>query len=89
LLIDICSLFPSFRNLRLQIYVLLKTESAVIQTVQEFAAQLSLRSVSFVTCLFPDFNVVSQLQALLFIVPVLLAADIALVRLSKQNSPNQ
>jgi hypothetical protein len=61
-----------------------KTESAVIQTVQEFAAQLSLRSVSFVTCLFPDFNVVSQLQALLFIVPVLLAADIALVRLLRK-----
>ena len=60
------------------------TESAALQTIQQVASQLSLRSVSFVTCLFPSLNVVSQLQAMLVIVPSLLLANVFIVRIMRK-----
>lgn len=58
--------------------------SVAIQTIQQFASQISLRSISFVTCLFPDFTSITQFQALLIIIPSLTLLELAVVRWRRQ-----
>ena len=61
-----------------------QAESKVLQTIQQSLAQLSLRSVSFASCLFPSLNVVTQFQAMLVLVPTLLIVEVVLVRVLRK-----
>lgn len=54
--------------------------SVAIQTIQQFASQVSLRSISFVTCLFPNFTAITQFQFLLIVVPVLILLELLIIR---------
>jgi hypothetical protein len=60
------------------------SSSVAIQSLQQFASQVSLRSISFVTCLFPDFTSITQFQALLIIIPALALLELAIVRWRRQ-----
>lgn len=54
--------------------------SVALQTIQQFGSQVSLRSVSFVTCLFPDLTAVTQFEALLILMPLLATFELVVVR---------
>jgi hypothetical protein len=61
-----------------------QTSFKVLQTIQQLASQLSIRSISFVSCLFPGFSVVTQFQVLLVVVPAVLLLEVGVVRVVKK-----
>ena len=58
--------------------------SRALQAIQQVASQFSLRSISFISCQFPGFTVVTQFQALIVVVPCLVLVQILIVRAVKK-----